>query len=348
MAVEIDERGFAIIEAQHYEALPDKSVKCTLEPRQCIIHDGEKGFCGARQNLKGKLWALTYARVAVIDVEMLYRHHMYHVLPGAYFLTVGTAGCNMSCQYCETAEISQAAPDAIKCEFITPQKLIEMAIEQGAVGILFAHNEPVVSYEFMIDAFKLAKTFKLRTACHTAAKLFAKPLIELCKHLDAINIDLKAFDETIYEKLCSGSLAATKEAIATVSKLGNVFMEVTYLLLPGLNDSAEQVKLMCEWLLKTAGDEIPLHFARFFPAHRMKDAEPTPIELIYERRELAMKLGLKYVYGGNLFGDKAEFTYCAKCKATVIERSEDGTPTLHMRAGKCEACGNIIPGIWRL
>ncbi|MCS7253126.1 MAG: AmmeMemoRadiSam system radical SAM enzyme [Armatimonadota bacterium] len=335
-------------EAMHYEVLPDGSIKCTLEPRQCIIHDGERGFCGVRQNLKRKLWALTYSKVAVVDIETLYRHHFYHVLPGAYFLTVGTAGCNMNCQYCETASISQATLEAVESEYATPQMLLWMALERGAVGILFAHNEPVVDYEFMIDTFKLAKDFKLRTACHTAAKIFAKPLAELCRHLDAINIDLKAFDEDVYERLCQGSLKTTKEAIATISKLANVFMEVTYLLVPGFNDDLEQIKRMCEWLLKTAGDEVPLHFIRFFPAHKMKDADPTPIELIYERRELAMNMGFKYVYGGNLFGDKSEFTYCAKCKAVVIERSEDGIPTLRMRSGRCEACGNAIPGIWKL
>lgn len=348
MSVRGDEQTVVLKEASYYEVLPDGSVKCALEPRQCIIHDGERGFCGTRQNIKGRLWSLTHSRVAVVDIEMLYHHHIYHVLPGAYFVTVGTAGCNMSCQYCETAAISQATPEAVESIHATPQMLIGLAIERGAVGILFAHNEPVASYEFMLDTFKLAKDYKLRTACHTAAKIFAKPLIELCRHLDAINIDLKAFDEAVYERLCQGSLETTKEAIAVISKLGNVFIEVTYPLVPGFNDEPEQVKRMCEWLLKTAGDEVPLHFIRFFPAHKMKDAAPTPIELIYERRELAMKMGLKYVYGGNLFGDKAEFTYCAKCKAIVIERDEEGIPTLRMRSGKCEACGNAIPGIWKV
>jgi pyruvate formate lyase activating enzyme len=334
-------------EALHYEALPDGSVKCLLEPRQCIIHKGERGFCGVRQNKGGKLWTLVHSHVAVIDVETLYRHHIYHVLPGAYFLTVGTAGCNMSCQYCETAVISQMAPEAVESQFMTPQTLVYTAMERGAVGILFAHNEPVVAYEFMLDTFKLAKAEGLRTACHTAGKIFAKPLTELCQHLDAINIDLKAFDETVYEKLCLGSLETTKQTITTVKKAG-IFMEVTYLLVPGFNSDIEQVKRMCAWLIEVVGEDVPLHFVRFFPAHKMKDAQPTPIELIYECREVAMKMGLRYVYGGNLPGDKCEFTYCAKCKAVVIERDEEGVPTLHMRAGKCEACGNQIPGIWRL
>jgi len=334
-------------EALYYETLQDGSVKCTLEPRQCIIHEGERGFCGVRQNRGSKLWTLVHSRVAVIDVETLYRHHIYHVLPGAYFLTVGTAGCNMSCQYCETAVISQAAPEAVESQFMTPQTLVYTAIERGTVGILFAHNEPIAAYEFMLDTFKLAKAEGLRTACHTAGKVFTKPLTELCRHLDVINIDLKAFDETVYEKLCLGSLEATKQTITAVKKTG-VFMEVTYLLVPGFNSDVEQIKKMCAWLIEAVGEDVPLHFVRFFPAHKMKNAQPTPIELIYECREVAMKMGLKYVYGGNLPGDKCEFTYCAKCKAVVIERDEEGIPTMHMRGGKCEACGNQIPGIWRL
>jgi pyruvate formate lyase activating enzyme len=336
-----------LYEAKYYEKLPNKGVRCLLEPRRCQVNEGERGYCGARENRDGRYYSVVYASACAVHDESPENDHFYHVLPGRKVLGVSTAGCNLQCKFCETWEISQARPEDTKALHFPPEDLVAEAKKRGCLAILFTYNEPTVCFEYMLDTAKLAKKAGLKVISHTAGYIFEDPLREACQYLDAVNIDLKSFDEEYYWRVCGVRLELSHilKAMQTVRQTGT-HLEITNLIVPQLSDSPEMIARMCKWIKDNLGADVPLHFARFFPNYQLMDSYSTPLETLERAWEIAKSVGLQFVYLDNVGEHKATATYCPKCGRKLIERSNGVVNILSLKGGRCDRCGGEIPGIW--
>lgn len=284
-------------EAYYYEKLDDKGVHCRLCPHGCRIRPGNVGVCQVRKNIDGVLYSLNYGRIASIALDPIEKKPLYHFYPGSQILSAGTFGCNFKCSFCQNWSIAQDVPDTV---WMTPEQLVEKAVElknHGNIGIAYTYNEPSIWYEFVIEASKLAKKKDLVNVLVTNGFISIEPLRELLPYIDAMNIDVKAFTERFYKKICQGSLGHVKAAVEEAAFRCHV--EVTTLVIPDLNDSVEEIDELASWLASISS-EIPLHLSRFFPNYLMSDKSPTPIETLKAARSQALKY-LKHVHLGNVW-----------------------------------------------
>ena len=334
-------------EASYYEKLPNLSIQCNLEPRQCIINEGERGYCGARENIGGVYYTLVYEQACAAYPEPIEQHHFYHLLPGQKALAIGTAGCNLRCRFCESWPISQSRPEDIPSEQLSAEDVVDRAITENCDAIIFAYNEPTICFEYMLDIAKAAKKSELVTAAQTAGYIYPEPLKEICEYLDAINIDLKGFTQEYYQKNCG--VKVTLEHILNAIKIINQtrpVLEITNLLVPELNDTPKLIADMVVWIKENVGADVPLHFARFFPNYQLAKHYATPLEKLEQAYEIAENAGLQYVYLDNVGNHKATLTYCPECKEVLIQRSESKVDVVGMQDGQCMRCGHRIPGVW--
>jgi pyruvate formate lyase activating enzyme len=333
-------------EALFYEKRENKNVQCHICPRNCLISEGKRGFCGVRENRNGSLYALSYGKLVAIHIDPIEKKPLFHFLPATTAFSIATAGCNLRCKFCQNWEISQAAPEDVEYSYIEPQELIKKVKESGSPTIAFTYTEPTIFYEYMLDTAKLAKAQGIRTMMHSAGFINEAPLRELAKYLDAANIDLKGFSDDYYQKMCQGHLEPVLNTLKTLRQAG-VHLEITNLLLSGFNDGEDSLIKMCLWIKDNLGADTPLHFSRFFPMYKLTSLNPTPVEALERARQIAQDCGLKYVYIGNLAGNPAENTYCPKCKKLLIERRGYFIIQDNIVDGKCKFCGDKIEGIWK-
>ena len=333
-------------EASYYFKLDNKQVNCVLCPRRCVIPDGKRGFCGVRENRGGVLYSLVYGKPCSLHIDPIEKKPLFHVLPGSQAFSLATVGCNLKCKFCQNWQISQASPDDVRGESLTPAEVVARARESGAPVIAYTYTEPTIYYEYMIDIAKLAKKAGIKNVMHSAGFINEEPLRALCPYLDAANIDLKGFNNKFYSELTLGNVDDVLRTLKILKELG-VWTEITNLILPGLNDDPAEIKKMCQWIKDNLGDRTPLHFSRFWPMYKLSNLSPTPVETLEKARQIAMEVGLKYVYIGNVSGTEAENTYCPRCGKPVIERSGYVVTAIHMVNGECEFCGEKINGIWK-
>jgi pyruvate formate lyase activating enzyme len=334
-------------EAMYYEKWDNKVVHCLLCPRKCVIPDKQRGFCGVRENRNGTLYTLVYAEPCTINVDPIEKKPLFHVLPGVDAFSVATVGCNLKCKFCQNWQISQAKPGEVETMHITPAELVERVKASRAPVIAYTYSEPTIFFEYMLETAKLAKAAGIRNVMHSSGFINPGPLKEICQYLDAANIDLKGFSQKYYEEICLGNLDNVLESLKIIKQAG-VHLEITCLIVPGLNDEPETVRAMCAWINKNLGPDVPVHFSRFWPLYKLVNLSPTPIETLEKSREIAMSEGLRYVYIGNAPGHPAENTFCPRCKRAVIVRSGYTILEKHIdRQGKCEYCGQKIEGIWQ-
>jgi pyruvate formate lyase activating enzyme len=333
-------------EAMFYKPVDGVKIQCMLEPRQCIVNDWERGYCGAKENRGGKYYSLVYSKPCAVYTEPIERDHFYHVLPGNQFLGIGTAGCNLGCKFCETWRISQVRPEETKNQNLSPEDAVQMAINKGCKIITFTYNEPVICYEFTLETAKAAKKAGLITLCHSAGYIYKEPLITLLEHIDAINVDLKGFSEKYYQEMCGIELGQILNTLKTI-KQQNVMLEITNLLVTEKNDSREDINSLTRWVAENLGKDTPLHFARFFPNYQLTNLLATPLETLDMAYEIARFNGLEFVYVGNAPEYKYQSTFCPSCKKELINRNEleVSIPGLDEK-GICKNCGHVIPGIW--
>ena len=345
-SVRVDEitGGTVPHEASYYERLSGKAVQCLLCPNQCVLSPSQWGTCKARKNIDGKLYSMVYGKIAAVHVDPVEKKPFFHVLPGSKAFSIGTTGCNMRCVFCQNWEISQAFPGNLTTQSATPEQIVASAKASGAKAIAFTYNEPVISYEYMLDIAKLAKTKGLKILVVSSGYINEKPLKELLQYIDAYKVDLKAFNEKFYRKLTGGRLEPVLETLKTIKQSG-VWLEIVNLLVPGENDSDEELRAMARWIKKNLGDGVPLHFSRFFPQYKLKNLPPTPPETLVRARQIAMEEGLKYVYTGNIAYPEGEATYCPGSKEKVIARQGYFIIANHLKYGAC-LDGEKIPGIW--
>jgi pyruvate formate lyase activating enzyme len=322
-------------------------VECLLCPKRCQLVEGERGDCKVRLNLEGRLKTLVYGKVCAAHIDPIEKKPLFHVLPGSGSFSVATAGCNLHCKFCQNWEISQREPEETNNFDMSPQRTVQLAGNYGCRTIAYTYSEPIVFYEYMLDTARLARQSAIRNVWVTAAFIEKKPLEELCQYIDAANIDIKSIKDQYYSEICFGRVKPVLDAITTAARMG-VFIELTNLVIPTLNDSEEEIAELSRWIVSNVGAEVPLHFSRFHPTYQMTNLPPTPVETLMRARRTAQAEGLEYVYVGNVPGTEADHTYCPKCRTMVIER--EGYRVVRNLVGEdgnCDVCGHRIPGIWK-
>jgi pyruvate formate lyase activating enzyme len=332
-------------EALYYEQADDKKVACVLCPRRCIIPENSRGFCRVRENRDGVLYSLVYARPCAVHIDPVEKKPLFHVLPGTRSFSVATVGCNLSCKFCQNWQISQARPEDIDSRYMPPEDIVEQAIASGCSNIAYTYTEPTVFYEYMLDTAKLARKKGILNIMHSAGFINEEPLRELSRYLDAANIDLKGSDR-FYRDLCAGTRADVLRSLKILKQEG-VWVEITYLLVPTLNDQNEYIRETAEWIKNNLGADTPLHISRFWPVYKLKDLSPTPVATLQKAYDIATEAGLLYVYIGNVPGAKEESTYCPDCKGLLIRRIGYNVSEYNIKDGCCNYCGRPIEGIWQ-
>ena len=331
------------MEAKFYTNRGGGELRCDICPHRCIIHRGENGKCGVRSNKAGKLECSVYGLVSAFGTDPVEKKPLYHFYPGRMILSVGSYGCNMSCIFCQNHTISQVTGEYYRKHGrgITAEMIVEQAIGiTGNLGIAFTYNEPVVWYEYMYDTAVIAKEKELKTVMVSNGYINPAPLGDLMPLIDAFNIDLKSFDNDFYRQQAGAGLAPVKKSIEAISRAGK-HLEITMLIIPGLNDDPDKFRQSVSWISNNAGRSTPLHLSRYFPSYRL--AKPaTPTNLLEEMHEIASS-ELDYVYIGNLHNGKGQDTICPSCGSVCTKREGYRTTNVNLSAtGSCKNCGHLI------
>jgi len=342
--------------AMYYSTLDGKTVQCQLCFRRCTIPDGQRGFCTNRKNINGTLYTLIYGKPCALQIDPVEKEPLFHVLPGSSIFCIGTTGCNFRCSFCQNWQISQKSLEEVEYVEFSPQELVEMALDYNCTGFHFTYNEPTVFYEYMYDIARIARNRGLTVAFHSNGAMNPEPLRELLKLMDAVTVDLKSFTDEFYEyvteQAVSGPFKPSSPALGSVLttlkiiREEGVWLEIVNLVIPTLNDDVEKIREMCVWIRDNLGSDVPLHFNRFFPACKLTKLPPTPVENLEKAREIAVEVGLKYVYIGNTPGHEANSLFCPQCKHPLITRFHFTVLENNLEKGRCRFCGYEIPGIW--
>lgn len=323
----------------------DKKLQCQLCAHTCMISEGKTGFCGVRKNENGKLYSLIYSSCSSVSVDPIEKKPLYHFFQGSSVLSFGSVGCNFRCTHCQNFSISAAGADDRYLQDISPEDAVAMAKTDGCKGIAWTYNEPTLWYEYTFDTAKQAKKEGLYTVYVTNGYIKEDPLKEISPYLDAMNIDVKAFDEKFYKTVCQAKLEPVLQTCILAKKLG-IHIELTYLVIPGYNDSLEEVKKFCKWVIEALGVDIPVHFSRFHPDYKMADTPATPVDTLLRIYKDAKEAGLRYPYLGNVPHGAYENTNCPHCGATCVERHGYVIKVTGFKEGKCIHCGTNIPLIF--
>ena len=285
-------------EARFYTQVED-GVQCLLCPHRCRIKEGGRGICRSRECLDGTLYALSYGRPCSIAIDPVEKKPLNRFMPGTYCLSLSCTGCNLSCRWCQNSSISQVAPEETESIILSPEEVVTICVERNLPSIAFTYTEPFTWWEYMYDIAVLAHDKGLKNILVSAGYVEKEPLKELLPYLDAANVDIKAMDDSFYRKYCGASLSPVLENILAMTADG-VHVEITNLLVTGLNDSEEHVGRLCEWMTGNGLQDVPLHFSRYFPRYRWKEAEPTPRNTLLAARKIALSSGIKTVFLGNI------------------------------------------------
>jgi pyruvate formate lyase activating enzyme len=344
--------GKELKEAMLYEKLPEGKVHCFLCPWHCKIAAGKGGFCGVRQNVEGKLYSLIYGKVSSIAVDPIEKKPLFHFHPGTMALSLGTFGCNMRCGHCQNWQISHVVMVKGKepgktyyverepmSDYVSPERLIEMAKETNSAGIAWTYNEPTIWFEYTYDGAILAKKAGLYTVYVTNGYITFEALDTIGPYLDAFRVDVKGFTNDLYFKLAKiKDFKPVLEAAERAKKKWNMHVEIVTLVIPTMNDDEAQLRGIAKWIVEKLGPETPWHVTRFIPYLEYSHLPPTPVETLDRARQIGFEEGLQFVYVGNVPGHPGENTYCPKCKKLLIERVGYQTDVRHVIKGNCEFC----------
>jgi pyruvate formate lyase activating enzyme len=332
-------------EARYWEPAGEGKVLCTLCPRECRIGEGQSGFCYIRQNRGGRLVTTGWGRTTGFAVDPIEKKPLNHYRPGSTVLSFGTAGCNLGCRFCQNWDISKARlVEAAAEDAWTPERVVDLAFRVRSPGLAFTYNDPIIWAEYAIDVAKEAHARGLFTTFVTNGYVSKAAREEIFPHMDAANVDLKAFTEAFYAKTTLSHLAPVLDTLEWLAKETSCWVEVTNLVIPGLNDAEDELRRLSEWVLGHMGPDVPLHFTAFHPDYKMLDRPRTPSRTLTRARELALSAGLRYVYTGNVHDREGGTTFCPSCGAKVIERDWFAIRAVRMKAGACAACGTRIAG----
>jgi pyruvate formate lyase activating enzyme len=333
--------------ARWWETLPDGKLHCYLCPRHCHIGKGQTGFCFIRKNVGGALYNLGYAHPAAIQIDPIEKKPLNHFMPGTRIFSMGTAGCNMGCFFCQNWDISKSKADQTHSAYLNPEDVVKAAIQYGCPSIAFTYNEPTIWAEYLIDISRIAHQAGLKTVMVTNGYITPEALFDVYEHIDAANVDLKAFTEIFYSKTTLTHLQPVLETLKTLRHETAVWFELTNLMIPTLNDTEEETKQLCGWVLENLGDDVPLHFTAFHPDFKLRDKPNTPPDTLHRARRIALNMGLKFAYEGNIYSEGAN-TICPGCKRILLKRWWHKVSDVHiLEDGQCEFCSTKIPGYFK-
>ncbi len=325
-------------------------IECQICPKYCRIPEGGSGDCRVRMHVGDRLLATTFGRPCSIHMDPIEKKPLYHFLPGTPIFSLATVGCNLHCRNCQNHSISQANPEEMEAYDAPPEMIVEITRREKALSIAYTYTEPLIYYEYTLETAKLAREAGLHNVLVTAGYINDRPLRELLPFVDAANVDLKAFNDTFYKEICEASLKPVLHTLETCVEMG-VWLEVTNLLIPTLNDDMAEIEKMCRWHRDHLGEQVPLHFSRFHPQHRLTNLPPTPGETLETARKVAMDVGLRHVYVGNLRSPDGGHTWCpnpaCEGRATpLVERLGYRILANRLVHGRCPSCGTAVAGVW--
>jgi pyruvate formate lyase activating enzyme len=333
-------------EALLYEKEAENRVRCGLCAHRCRIDPGVRGICGVRENRGGILWSLVYGPILAENIDPIEKKPLFHLLPGSRSFSIAAAGCNFRCSFCQNHDISQMPLEQgrIAGRERTPEEVVEQALRSGSRSIAYTYTEPTVCFEFAYATAGIARERGLKNVFVTNGYMTPGMLELIAPRLDAANVDLKAFRDDFYRKQCGARLQPVLDSLKKMKELG-IWVEVTTLLIPGLNDEEEELGELAAFIV-SLGAETPWHISRFHPQYRMTETPPTPASSIHRAAEIGRSAGLKYVYCGNLPGDAGENTFCAGCGRLLIRRSGFSVERLDVKGSACPGCGTPLDGIF--
>lgn len=328
-----------------WHALADGRIQCDLCPRDCKLHEGQRGLCFVRQRVGDEMRLTTYGRSSGFCIDPIEKKPLNHFHPGSSVLSFGTAGCNLACKFCQNWDISKSREMDRLMDEASPERIAAVAKDSGAQSVAFTYNDPVIFAEYAMDTADACHAQGVKTVAVTAGYIHAEPRREFYAKMDAANVDLKAFTEHFYQQQTGSHLAPVLDTLQYIHHETDCWLEITTLLIPGLNDSPDEIEQMTRWLVEHLGPEVPLHFSAFHPDYKMSDIPRTPKETLTRARGIALANGLRHVYTGNVHDAEGGTTYCPGCKAALIERDWHAVLRYELDAkGACPHCGTPVAG----
>jgi len=341
----IDPRNIA--PTRWWHALADGRVQCDLCPRYCKLHEGQRGLCFVRGNLDGKVVLTSYGRSSGFCVDPIEKKPLNHFLPGTPVLSFGTAGCNLACKFCQNWDMSKSRDMDTLMDQASPEAIVRAAERLGCRSVAFTYNDPVIFHEYAIDVARACRERGIKSVAVTAGYVCAGPRNEFYAHMDAANVDLKAFTDAFYVKQTGAHLQPVLDNLVYIKHETGVWLELTTLLIPGLNDSDEELERMTRWVVEALGPEVPMHFTAFHPDWRMRDVPPTPVATLIRARRIALQNGVRYAYTGNVHNLDGDATFCHHCGRKLVQRDRYVISAWHLtRDGRCPDCGTPCAGVF--
>jgi pyruvate formate lyase activating enzyme len=335
------------VSGRYWHRLEDDRIQCDVCPRACRLREGQRGLCFVRAREGDEIVLTTYGRSSGFCVDPIEKKPLNHFLPGTPVLSFGTAGCNLSCRFCQNWDISKSRQIDTLADEAAPEAIAEAAVALGCSSVAFTYNDPVIFIEYAVDVADACRERGIKAVAVTAGYICAEPRVELFEHMDAANVDLKAFTEDFYAGICAGHLEPVLETLAYLKNETDMWFEITNLVIPGKNDADDEIDGMTSWVVEHLGPDVPMHFTAFHPDFKMLDVPPTPPQTLSRAREIALANGVHYAYTGNVFDSEGGSTYCPGCGACVIERDWYRIGDYRLSTdGCCQGCGAEIPGVY--
>ena len=340
-----DPVGGALHPGRWWRTLDDGRVQCDLCPRECRLHEGQRGACFVRARVGNAMVLTTYGRSSGFCIDPVEKKPLNHFLPGSAILSFGTAGCNLACKFCQNWDISKSRDMDRLMDEASPEAIAEAAVRSGCRSVAFTYNDPVIFAEYAMDVADACHAAGVLAVAVTAGYISPEPRREFYAKMDAANVDLKGFTDAFYVKLTGARLAPVLDTLVYLEHETDVWFEITTLLIPGQNDSPEEVRAMSKWIAREIGVDVPLHFTAFHPDFKMRDLPPTPASTLERSRRIAMEEGLRYVYTGNVHDAEGGTTFCPQCRAALVARDWHRIKSYRLTdEGRCPDCGASIPG----
>lgn len=332
---------------QYWHALEDGRIQCDVCPRECRLKEGQQGLCFVRGNEGGAILLSTYGRSSGFCVDPIEKKPLHHFLPGTPILSFGTAGCNLSCQFCQNWDMSKSRELDTLADAASPEAIARKAQELGCRSVAYTYNDPVIFLEYARDTALACRELGIRSVAVTAGYVLPGAREALFSAMDAANVDLKGFTEAFYHRLCKGHLQPVLDTLLYLKQETQVWLELTTLLIPGQNDSEQELQQLTAWVAEHLGPNVPIHFTAFHPDYRMRELPPTPASSLNRARQIALGNGLRYAYTGNVHDPRGGSTYCHQCGQLLIERDWYQLGRWHLDAqGRCRSCATPCAGVF--
>ena len=334
-------------ETLYWHLREDGRVQCDVCPRACRLHEGQRGLCFVRAREHDMIVSSTYGRSSGYCIDPIEKKPLNHFLPGTPVLSFGTAGCNLTCKFCQNWDISKSRDIDSLSDEASPEQIADAAVRLGCTSVAFTYNDPVVFLEYAVDTAAVCRERGIKSVAVTAGYVEARPRAELFGAMDAINIDLKGFTHEYYRSVCGGNLETVLESIEWAVHESPAWVELTTLIVPGHNDSDAELDRLTRWVADHCGPHVPMHFSAFHPDWKMLDCPPTPPETLTRARQIAQSNGIRYAYTGNVHDAEGDTTFCPGCNAAVIERDWYEVLSFDLIEGRCRTCGTDIAGVFQ-